>query len=237
MLSARLKRLAVPNIIIEKNERPGDSWRKRYKSLCLHDPIWYDHFPYLQFPDDWPIFAPKYKLDDCIEAYAKIMELNYWGLTEAQGAHYDDATKEWVVVVKRKGKTVTLRPKQLVLAMGLSGVPNDPVFKGAHPHLTSEQYHYSNFTGTSGYKGKKCAVVGANNSSHDTCAGLWEHGADMTMIQRSPTTIIRSEILMELGLGPIYSEAAVAKGITVETADLISASVPHRIKHLDEIPI
>lgn len=44
-LGARLSRLGVPTIIVEKNERPGDSWRKRYKSLCLHDPVWYDHMP------------------------------------------------------------------------------------------------------------------------------------------------------------------------------------------------
>ena len=46
-LAARLKRLEVPTIIIEKNERAGDSWRKRYKSLCLHDEIWQNHLPYL----------------------------------------------------------------------------------------------------------------------------------------------------------------------------------------------
>ena len=55
-LGARLKRHGVPTIIIEKNERPGDSWRKRYRSLCLHDPVWYDHLPYLPFPDHWPVF-------------------------------------------------------------------------------------------------------------------------------------------------------------------------------------
>jgi len=38
-LGARLRQLGVPTIIIEKNERAGDSWRKRYKSLCLHDPV------------------------------------------------------------------------------------------------------------------------------------------------------------------------------------------------------
>jgi putative flavoprotein involved in K+ transport len=63
-LGARLRRLGVPTIIVEKNARPGDSWRKRYKSLCLHDPVWYDHLPYLNFPDDWPVFAPKDKLGD-----------------------------------------------------------------------------------------------------------------------------------------------------------------------------
>ena len=40
-LGARLRQLGVPTIIVEKNDRPGDSWRKRYKSLCLHDPVWY----------------------------------------------------------------------------------------------------------------------------------------------------------------------------------------------------
>jgi putative flavoprotein involved in K+ transport len=57
-LGARLRRLGVPTIIVEKNARAGDSWRNRYKSLCLHDPVWYDHMPYLPFPDDWPVYSP-----------------------------------------------------------------------------------------------------------------------------------------------------------------------------------
>ena len=50
MLGARLRQLEVPTIIAEKNERPGNSWRNRYRSLVLHDPVWYDHLPYLPFP-------------------------------------------------------------------------------------------------------------------------------------------------------------------------------------------
>ena len=34
-LGARLRQLGVPTIIVEKNDRPGDSWRRRYKSLWL----------------------------------------------------------------------------------------------------------------------------------------------------------------------------------------------------------
>ena len=49
-LGARLRQLGVPTIIIDKRARPGDQWRSRYKSLCLHDPVWYDHLPYLQVP-------------------------------------------------------------------------------------------------------------------------------------------------------------------------------------------
>src|SRR5216684_4898134 len=38
-LGARLRQLGVPTIIVDRNPRPGDAWRKRYKSLTLHDPV------------------------------------------------------------------------------------------------------------------------------------------------------------------------------------------------------
>ncbi|TIP18039.1 MAG: NAD(P)/FAD-dependent oxidoreductase, partial [Mesorhizobium sp.] len=59
MLGARLRQLGVPTLIVEKNARAGDSWRNRYRSLVLHDPVWYDHLPYIPFPENWPVFTPK----------------------------------------------------------------------------------------------------------------------------------------------------------------------------------
>ena len=44
-LGARLRQLGVPALVVDKHERPGDQWRGRYKSLCLHDPVWYDPCP------------------------------------------------------------------------------------------------------------------------------------------------------------------------------------------------
>jgi putative flavoprotein involved in K+ transport len=66
-LGARLRQLGVPTIIVERRARAGDSWRSRYKSLCLHDPVWYDHLPYIDFPKNWPVFAPKDKIADWLE--------------------------------------------------------------------------------------------------------------------------------------------------------------------------
>lgn len=227
-LGARLRRLGVPTIIIEKNKRAGDSWRKRYKSLCLHDPVWYDHMPYLQFPDDWPIFSPKDKIGDWLEMYTKIMELNYWHSTSCKSAKYDAKKKQWVVKVVREGKPITLKPEQLILATGLSGLPNIPKIPGAKK-FKGEQHHSSKHPGPDKYKGKTCVVIGSNNSAHDISAALWEVGADVTMIQRTSTHIARSDTLMELEAGPLYSEAAVAKGIDVNKADLLYASTPYKI--------
>jgi putative flavoprotein involved in K+ transport len=235
-LGARLRQLDVPTIIVERNARPGDSWRKRYKSLCLHDPVWYDHMPYIKFPENWPVFSPKDKIGDWLEMYTRVMELNYWGSTVARSAKYDEDAQEWIVVVEKDGAEVTLRPKQLVLATGISAKANMPSFPGMED-FKGDQHHSSQHPGPDAYKGKKAVVIGSNNSAHDICAALWEHGADVTMVQRSSTHIVRSDTLMDIGLGDLYSERAVASGVTTEMADTIFASIPYRILHEFQIPL
>ena len=227
-LGARLRRLGVPTIIVERNDRPGDSWRNRYKSLCLHDPVWYDHLPYLPFPDHWPVFSPKDKIGDWLESYAKIMELNYWTRTTCQSARFDEATKTWTVAVDRDGEEVVLKPSQLVLATGMAGVPSIPDFPG-RDNFRGEVQHSSQHPGPDAYKDKKVVVVGSNNSAHDICAALWEARADVTMVQRTSTHVVKSDTLMELALGALYSEEAVANGITTDKADLIFASIPYAV--------
>jgi putative flavoprotein involved in K+ transport len=235
-LGARLRQLGVPTIILEKNDRPGDSWRKRYKSLCLHDPVWYDHLPYIKFPENWPVFSPKDKIGDWLEFYTKVMELNYWTRSTCTSATYDAAAREWVVTVDRDGEKVVLRPKQLVLATGMSGKANLPKFKGMET-FRGDQHHSSQHPGPDAYKGKRAVVIGSNNSAHDICAALWENDVDVTMVQRSSTHIVRSDTLMDVGLGGLYSEQAVRSGMTTEKADLIFASLPYRILHTFQIPL
>lgn len=225
-MGARLRQLGVPTIILDKNNRPGDSWRNRYKSLCLHDPVWYDHLPYLPFPKTWPVFTPKDKIGDWLEMYTKVMELNYWTSSVCTSAAYDEATKEWTIEVDRDGEKVSLKAKQLVLATGMSGKPNIPEFPGAD-QFKGDQHHSSKHPGPDAYKGKKALVIGSNNSAHDICAALWENDVDVTMIQRSSTHIVRSESLIEHGLKPLYSEQALTEGMTTEKADLTFASIPY----------
>jgi putative flavoprotein involved in K+ transport len=236
ILGARLKKLGVPAIIVEKNPKPGDSWRNRYKSLCLHDPVWYDHLPYLPFPDDWPVFSPKDKIGDWLESYAKLMELNYWGSTECKAARWDAAQQEWQVTVQHNGESVTLRPKHLVFATGMSAVPNLADYPGMSA-FKGKQVHSSQYKSGEEWRGKRALVVGSNNSAHDICADLWEHGAEVTMVQRSTTHVARSDSLMDLALGGLYSESAVKSGIDTATADLIFASLPYKALPPLQVPV
>lgn len=227
-LGARLKRLGVPTLIVDKAERPGDQWRGRYKSLCLHDPVWYDHMPYLPFPDHWPVFTPKDQIGDWLEMYTKVMELNYWPRTECVKASYDADAGQWTVEVERDGKRLVLQPTHLVLATGMSGVPNVPQYPGAD-RFKGQQHHSSRHSGGDAWRGKRAVVIGSNNSAHDICADLVENGADVTMVQRSSTHIVRSDTLMEEVFGPLYSEDALEQGVTTDKADMLFASIPYKV--------
>ncbi len=57
-------------------------------------------------------------------------------------ARYDEAAAKWVVELTRDGESLTLRPKQLVLATGMSGVPNLPNYPGME-RFRGESHHSS----------------------------------------------------------------------------------------------
>lgn len=224
-LAARLKQLDVPALIVEKNARAGDSWRNRYRSLVLHDPVWYDHLPYLSFPENWPVFTPKDKMGDWLEAYATIFALDIWTGTTCDNAEWQG--DHWRVTVTRDGQKSTLTPRELVFATGAYGPPRVIDWPGQDAYRGT-LLHSSAYQGAAAFKGKRAVVVGAASSAHDVAVDLWEAGAEVTMIQRTPTTVVRSETLMELAYDS-YSEAALARGITTEKADMIDAGTPFKI--------
>ena len=64
---------------------------------------------------------------------------------------------------------------------------------------------------------------------HDLALDLWEAGANVTIAQRTPTTVVRSDTLLEMAFD-IYSEQAAADGIDVETADMIAMATPFALQ-------
>lgn len=226
MLAARLAQLNVPTLIIEKTDRVGDVWRKRYKTLTLHNEICMNHFAYMPFPDNWPVYLPKDKLADWFEFYAESMELNIWTGTVFLGGEFNDADNRWAVrLLSADGTTRTMRPSHVVMAVGVSGLPRIPEFDGM-ADFAGAIVHSSQYTDDFDVAGKRALVIGVGTSGHDIAQNLHARGADVTMLQRSSITVVS----LEPSSVRAYELYRANDGVRpIADTDMMAASVPYEL--------
>jgi cation diffusion facilitator CzcD-associated flavoprotein CzcO len=193
MAAARLGQFNVSTLVVERSERIGDVWRKRYRSLRLHNEICMNHFAYMPFPDTWPVYIPKDKLADWLEFYAESMELNVWTKTVFLGGEYDKSERRWTARLSlADGSTRTMRPRHIIMAVGVSGIPSIPKLKGIED-FDGPVLHSSGQSDDLDVKSRSVLVVGAGTSAHDIAQDMHLRGADVTMLQRSPVTVVSLE--------------------------------------------
>lgn len=218
-IAARCKQLQLDTLIVDKEKRIGDNWRKRYHALTLHNQVHVNHLPYMPFPPNWPVYIPKDKLANWFETYVEAMELNFWAGTTFESATYDDEEARWSVVLRRAdGSERRMCPRQIVMATGVSGIPNLPDIPTLK-NFAGNVLHSSQYTDGEDWKGEKAIVIGTGNSGHDIAQDLYSSGAEVTLVQRSSTLITNIEPSAQLAYAA-YSEG------TLEDNDLIAASMP-----------
>jgi putative flavoprotein involved in K+ transport len=221
-IGARLHQLGIDTLIIDRHERVGDNWRKRYHSLTLHNEVHVNHLPYLRFPPTFPTYIPKDKLANWFESYVEAMELNFWTGTALAGGSYDADRKQWSVTLQRgDGSTRVMRPRHLIFATGVSSIPSIPDVPGLAA-FAGTKMHSGAFRNAEQWQGKKALVLGTGTSGHDVAQELHAHGADVTMIQRSKTYVV--SLKEAQSVYAIYSE-----GIPFEDCDLLATSMPYPV--------
>jgi putative flavoprotein involved in K+ transport len=220
-VAANLGLMGVDTLILEKSERVGDGWRRRYHSLVLHDPVWADSLPYLPFPASWPIYSAKDKIADWFEFYAAAMELNVWTSADLRANEYDETDGRWTLHVHTPQGERVLRPRDVILATGAAGEPNIPDIPG-RDSFQGTSYHSSGHASGADWAHKKAIVVGACNSGHDIAQDLYEAGAEVTMLQRSSTYIMSQKH----GVPAIFGANFTESGPPTEYADLLASAYP-----------
>src|SRR5579872_3935557 len=221
-IAARLKQLSIDALIVDRENRIGDNWRKRYHALTLHNQVQVNHLPYMPFPPNWPVYIPKDKLANWFESYVDAMELNFWTATRLSGGEYDEAKGRWSVTLHgADGSERIIRPRHVVMATGVSGIPNRPELPGLKDFAGVVQ-HSSQYEDGEAWKGKSAIVIGTGNSGHDIAQDLYSSGAKVTLVQRSPTLITNIEPSAQLAY-EAYNEG------TLEDNDLIALSMPLKL--------
>jgi thioredoxin reductase len=218
--AARLTQLQVDTLIVDRERRIGDNWRKRYHALVLHNQVHINHLPYMRFPPNWPAYIPKDKLAAWFEGYAESMELNYWTATEFEGGSYDENHGRWSVVLRRAdGTKREMQPRHIVMATGVSGIPSLPDIQTLGS-FTGTILHSSQYDDGEKWKGKRALIIGSGNSGHDIAQDLHANGAKVTLVQRSSTLIVNVEASAQLPYA-LYDE-----GPSLDDTDLITTSIP-----------
>ena len=218
-IAARLTQLGVDTLIVDRESRIGDNWRNRYHALTLHNQVQVNHLPYMPFPPNWPTYIPKDKLAGWFEAYVESLELNYWTGTELVGGAYDETEQRWTVTLRRDGAAQTMRPRHIVMATGVSGIPNIPDIPSLKD-FAGQVLHSSQYRDGEDWSGKRAIVIGTGNSGHDIAQDLYSSGAQVTLVQRSPTLIVNIEPSAQLAY-TLYDE-----GPPLDDCDLLAASMP-----------
>lgn len=154
-----------------------------------------------------------------------------WTNTTLETSEWSESTRQWTVTLAREkdGKkenrnsfflnriqlnnksTGTLHPRHVILATGHSGEPYFPSrIAGIDDFRGDLLIHSSQFTTPRGKsKGKKAVVVGCCNSGHDIARDYYDHGYDVTMVQRSSTLVLTSDTLSEVTMKGLYAEDGV----------------------------
>ena len=223
-IAARLNQVGVDTLVVEKWPRIGDSWRKRYHSLALHNSIKVNHLPYLPFPETWPNYIPKDMLGLWFEFYAQVMEINHWTNTEFAKGVWDDQAKRWTATLKRAdGSERMMHPRHIVFANGVSSYPLVPEIPGLDT-FEGEVIHSEGFDSGAPYAGKKAIVIGTGSSANDIALDLHSFNCQTTMVQRGSTTVVSIDPSAKLNYA-LYEE-----GPPIEDCDLLgSASTPPMI--------
>jgi len=219
-IAARLGAMGVDTLVIDRNPRIGDNWRKRYHSLTLHNEVFVNDLPYLPFPPGFPTYISKDKLANWLEFYADAMEINCWTGTEFVSGSYDEAAEIWTVHVRKPdGSTRTLKPRHVVLAVGASPIAQIPKLPGLEM-FAGTTMHSENYTTGTAWRGREALVLGTGTSGHDVAQDLTACGAHVTMIQRSPTYVV--SLKQAQGVYKAYAD-----GLPTEECDLLGTSYPY----------
>ena len=218
--AARLARLGVDTLLVDRHPRIGDNWRRRYHALTLHNQVQVNHLPYMPFPPSFPTYIPKDMLANWFEAYAEAMELNCWTGTELEGGDYDDDAGCWDVRLARAdGSIRRVRPRHIVMATGVSGIPNIPELPGLED-FEGAVLHSVQYDDGTAWSGKRAIVIGTGNSGHDIAQDLHADGARVTLVQRSSTLIVNIEPSAQIPYA-LYDD-----GPPLEDCDLIVTGTP-----------
>ena len=181
--AACLTRRSVPFIMLEQQSHVAAPWRKHYDRLHLHTQKKQSALPYLDFPEDAPVFVPRDGVIAYLEQYAQKFGIS--PVFNEEVVAVQQQASGWKVVTKNNTYAAT----NVIMATGNNRKPNVPVWMGMELYQ-GKVIHSAGYKNGAAYKGKQVLVVGFGNSACEISLCLHEYGAFPSLSVKGPVNII-----------------------------------------------
>lgn len=158
-----LAKRGIDFVVLEANDRVGDTWRSRYDSLRLYSPARYDGLPGLAFPLPRNVYPSGHQMADYLESYAAHFELPIRTGVAVDSLRPADGENDAYLITAGDR---TFETKQVVIAAGFFRQPHVPGF-AAELDPGIRQFHSSDYREPSQLADGPVLVVGVSHSGAD----------------------------------------------------------------------
>ncbi|WCJ21422.1 Flavin-containing monooxygenase family protein [Euphorbia peplus] len=199
--SACLKQYSIPHIILERQDCFASLWKKyTYDRLHLHLPKHFCQLPHFPFPSSHPPYIPKSLFIDYLDHYVSRFNISPLYRRRVELAAYDEHSMKWNVRVTNlcSGEMEDFSSKFLIVASGETSDPFIPDVEGLSC-FQGEVIHSTQFKNGECFRDMNVLVVGSGNSGMEIALDLANHGANTSIVFRSPVHILSRE-MVKMGL-------------------------------------
>ncbi|HYC51876.1 MAG TPA: NAD(P)/FAD-dependent oxidoreductase [Gemmatimonadaceae bacterium] len=190
-VGAALRRRGVRALLLDRDDRVGGTWAKRYERLHLHTVRRFSGLPFQPVPPTEPRYVPTHAYAAYLSTYAHTQQLDV-----RLGAQVRRITREdgsWMVEMDAQSGTRWHSPA-VIVATGRHNVPHMPDWPGASDFGGRVLHSHAYLTGRT-FAGQRALVVGIGNSGAEIATDLVECGAqDVAISVRTPPPITSREI-------------------------------------------
>jgi len=152
-----LARRGLSFVILDANERIGDSWRKRWDSLRLFTPAWFNGLDGMPFPGPAHSFSSKDEVADYLETYAARFRLPV--RTGVRVRRLSRNSARFLIDAEPQ----LFEADNVVVAMGSYQLPRLPMFAASlDPDIV--QLHSAAYRNVAQLREGRVLVVGVGNS-------------------------------------------------------------------------
>jgi putative flavoprotein involved in K+ transport len=191
-------------LILDANQRVGDSWRKRWNSLKLFTPAKFNGLAGMPFPSDPNYFPTKDEMGDYLEDYAR-----HFNLPVRNNIKVDGLSREGSRYFITAGEE-QFEAEHVVIAMSNYQVPKVPKFaKDLNPDIV--QIHSFDYRDPSQLQEGSVLVVGAGNSGSELALEsarnnheVWLSGRDTGHIPFDINSTLAKLIMVRLVLRFVF---------------------------------